>query len=392
MVRDGVSVDAKLAAAVAAYVNGDRFNVAAKSRSLGISTQTFYKYVKRFGAEGVEGFFPRSRRPLSSPARLPEDLVDVLVSIRKSEQDQGWDYGADAVLLRLQEHPELWPAGRPLPSRSSINRVFEDRGHLARTPQRQPRPKPRRFARDKPNALWQFDGFWAPARLGDGSRPMVLHLTDDCSRLDLALQVADENITGIWATFTLAANRYGLPAQVLTDNAHAFSGRRRGWTSQFEINLAALHIDPITCRVGHPQTCGKNERGHQRVLKWLRRQPIPHDSTQLQDLLDTYRHNFNNRRNQVLDGLTPTQRYELGPLATPGTTLATPTHVTVHPISSRGGISVDGALIGIGRKYAGLDVTVFRTGDHVVAFHHHHLLRELIIDRTRRYQPRTALP
>src|SRR4029079_7358999 len=103
MVRDGVAVDAKLAAAVAAYVNGDRFNVSARCRDLNVRTQTFYKYVKRFGAEGVEGFFPRSRRPSSSPSRLPEDLVDVLVSIRKREQDQGWDYGADAVLLRLQE-------------------------------------------------------------------------------------------------------------------------------------------------------------------------------------------------------------------------------------------------------------------------------------------------
>lgn len=384
-------MDAKLAAAVAAYVNGDRFKVAAKCRELGVSTQTFYKYVRRFGAEGVEGFFPRSRTPLNSPTRLPGDLVDVLVAIRKSEQGQGWDYGADAVLLRLHERPDLWPADRPLPCRATINRAFEDRGQLVKTPQRQPRPKPRRFARTSANALWQFDGFLVPYRLGDGTRPVVLHLVDDCSRLFLALQVGHENTEDIWATFTLAVDRYGLPAQVLTDNARAFSGRRLGWTAEFETNLAALHIEAITCRVNHPQTCGKDERGHQRVLKWLRRQPVPADAAQLQAALDRYRDQYNNRRNQVLEGLTPAQRWALGPLATPAEHLDEITHVTTNPISDRGAIAVDNTLIGLGRRYAGLTATVFRTGDQVAAFHGHQLLRELTIDRSKHYQPRTDL-
>jgi len=62
MARDGEAVDPLIAAAVAAFVLGDRFKVAAKCRELKISRQMFYKYVARFGAEGVEGFFPRSRR------------------------------------------------------------------------------------------------------------------------------------------------------------------------------------------------------------------------------------------------------------------------------------------------------------------------------------------
>ena len=96
-----------------------------------------------------------------------------------------------------------------------------------------------------------------PYRLSDGTRPVVLHLVDDCSRLFLALQVGRKNTEDIWATFTLAAGHYGLPAQILTDNARAFSGRRLGWTAEFEANLAALHIGAITCRVNHPQTCGR---------------------------------------------------------------------------------------------------------------------------------------
>ena len=59
MARDGVAVDAKLAAAVAAFVADRRkFNVAAVCRELGVSRQTFYKCVRRFDTVGVAGFYP----------------------------------------------------------------------------------------------------------------------------------------------------------------------------------------------------------------------------------------------------------------------------------------------------------------------------------------------
>src|SRR3954447_7619765 len=100
MARDGVAVDAELAAVVAAFADGVAMNVRARCRDLGVSTTTFYKYLERFSERGVEGLFPDSRRPRSSPARLPTGLEDVLVRVRKEERDAGWDYGADAVLLR----------------------------------------------------------------------------------------------------------------------------------------------------------------------------------------------------------------------------------------------------------------------------------------------------
>jgi transposase InsO family protein len=122
-----------------------------------------------------------------------------------------------------------------VPARSTINRVFDGRGQLAKVPQRAPRRRWRRFQRDKVNDLWQYDGFeW---QLLDGTRPVVLHLNDDCSRLDLALEVVrSENSEQVWDTFCLAVDRYDLPAAVLNDNGTAFSGRRRGWTAAFEAN------------------------------------------------------------------------------------------------------------------------------------------------------------
>ena len=388
MVRDGVAVDPIFAAAVALFVAGEEFKVAAKCRELGVSRETFYKYVSRFKAEGVDGFYPRSRRPHTTPTKLCAELEDALVALRKREQDAGWDFGADAVLMALATRPGLWPEGQPLPARSTINRVFDDRGQLAKVPQRAPRRRSRRFARESVNELWQYDGFeW---QLGNGTKVVVLHLNDDCSRLDLALQIAhSENSVEVWQTFCLAVERYGLPAAVLSDNGTAFSGRRRGWTAAFETNLADLAITAITSRVGHPQTCGKNERAHQRVLKWLRRQPLAHDEAELQSQLDAYRSAYNSRPNRVLQRLTPQQRYDLGPLAAPGPDRGSaPTlHLTRATVSTTGSIGVDGTLVGLGRRHAGQDAIVFRRGDLISVFIDDRLIRTLVLDRTRHYQP-----
>jgi hypothetical protein len=178
------------------------------------------------------------------------------------------------------------------------DRVFDARGQLLKIPQRRPRRRWRRFQRDRVNELWQFDGF--DYDLANGTPATVLRLTDDCSRTDLALDAArsdnGEDIRGPPSATPVA--RYGLPVAVLNDNASAFSGLRRGWTSTFEQRLADLGSGDRLTR-GSPQTCGKNERAHQRVQKWLDRRPPARDLPELQDLLDRYREAFNNRRNRV---------------------------------------------------------------------------------------------
>lgn len=361
-------------------------NVTQRCRDLGVTTKTFYKYVDRFRRRGVAGLYPDSRRPLTSPSRVPIECEDVLLRIRKEEAEAGWDYGADAVLMRLEERPHLWPPGRRFPARSTVNRVFDDRGVLTRVPKRRPRRRPRRFQRDRVNELWQFDGF--DYQLADATTAAVLHLTDDCSRTDLALRAArSENGVDVWDTFCCAVGRYGLPAAVLNDNGSAFSGKHRGWTSKFEQRLADLGIQAIASRRSHPQTCGKNERAHQRVEKWLAKRPRATNIAELQQLLDVYRDQFNNRRNRVLGKLTPHQRFDLGPLAGPDGALEPVTHITGHTVSTTGSIGLNTVLIGLGRRHANKTATAFRNGDHVTVFVEDTFARELTIDHTRRYQP-----
>ena len=76
MARDGVPVSPEFAALVARYVEGEKFNVRAKCAEIGYSRSTFYKYAGRFSFRGVEGLYPDSRRPLTSPGAISTEVED----------------------------------------------------------------------------------------------------------------------------------------------------------------------------------------------------------------------------------------------------------------------------------------------------------------------------
>jgi hypothetical protein len=392
MARDGDAVDARLAGAVARFVGGERLNVSAECRALGVSTQTFYKYVARFRAEGVEGFFARSRRPHGSPTTLPAAVEDAVVLARKELDDAGLDIGATSIGWWLQDHPQRGgPAGSALavPSRATINRVLDRRGLLVRHPKRRPRRAQRRFTRAHRNELWQMDGY--DVSLAGGQAATVIELVDDHSRLNLAAHAAvSENGRDVWTAFTTAVGRYGLPRQLLTDNATAFNTSRRGWTSQLEAAVRELGVEPIAASVNHPQTCGKVERGHSTARRWLRRQPLAGSLDELADQLEIYREQvYNNRRHQSLGGLTPRQAWRIAPASGPyGTPIAGRLHVTTVPVSRSGCVAVDGTEIGVGRAHQHRPATVFRNDDHVAIFIDGAFNREFTIDRNRRYQPK----
>lgn len=395
MARDGVPVGPELAALVGRKAQGEEFNVRAACARVGVEPKTFYKYLTRFKAEGVDGFYPRSRRPVSSPSRLSAVVEDVIVRARKELDEQGWDAGAEQIAFWIADHPQHWPPGVLVPSRASINRVLRRRGQVVLVPQRRPRHTRHRFEAAAPNSMWQMDGFQFP--LADGRVVVILQIIDDCSRLDVALRAApSENSQDVWAAVVHAGERHGLPAQFLTDNGGAFSGRRRGWISRLEENLHALGVHPITSSVGHPQTCGKNERAHSTVLKWLAKQPAPDSLGDLQALLDTYQDHYNHRRRKThLAGMTPAERYALGPLDGPGTSpTPSPVMIKTATVSASGCIGIDNHLLGIGRRWAHTQVTVIRRHREVAVFATNILLAQFTLTGHRGYQAKNpvALP
>jgi transposase InsO family protein len=386
-------VGPEFAALVARVHGGQRVNVRAECAVLGVSTKTFYKYLARFGVEGVEGFYPRSRRPLTSPGRVSAAVEDVVIGVRKELEGEGWDAGAEQIAFWVGDHPGCWPPGVVVPSRATINRVLDRRGQLVKVPARRPARSRHRFEAAQPNTMWQMDGF--EVALSGGRTAVVLQLSDDCSRFDLALRAAaSENGEDVWAAVLHASSRYGLPARFLTDNGGAFSGRRRGWISHLEENLRALHVLPITSSVAHPQTCGKNERAHSTVLKWLRRRPAPEDLVELQELLDRYRERYNTQRRKThLHGMTPAHRYALGPKDGPGTNpLPWPVLIRTAKVSASGCIGIDKHLLGVGRRHAGQTVTTIRQHREIAVFAGDQLIAQFTLTGHRGYQGKRAIP
>lgn len=393
MARDGVPVGPELAALVARSAAGEKFDVSAACQQLGVSPKTFYKYRKRFEAEGVEGFYPRSRRPLRSPTRVSAAVEDVVVEARKDLDGEGWDAGAEQIAFWIGDHPDLWPRGEPVPSRSTINRVLQRRGQVVSVPRRRPRSARRRFEADQPNHMWQMDGF--DYILRGGRVVCVLQIIDDCSRFDLALRAAkSENAVDVWAAVVWASSRYGLPARFLTDNGTAFSGARRGWVAALEENLRALGVAPCTSSIAHPQTCGKDERAHATVLKWLRKRPPAASLEELQVLLECYREHYNHRRRKThLQGMTPAQRYALGPKDGPGPDPEPwPVKIRTATVSASGCIALDNHLLGVGRRHAATTVTLVRQHRQIAVFDNNQLIAEFTLTGRTGYQAKNDVP
>ncbi len=362
-------------------------NVAAECVALGVSRQTFYKYLARFRAAGVDGFFPRSRAPVSSPSLTSPAVVEATVRARKELDEEGGDNGAISIRWRLEDQGLV-----PLPSRATVHRVLVRLGHVVAQPKKRPKKSTRRFAAAFPNAMWQMDGL--EYRLTSGRRVVVIQIEDDCSRLDLADRAAiSENSEDVWAAVQAAIGGYGVPRTMLTDNGSAFNGHRRGFTTALETRLRALGVVPISSSVSHPGTTGKNERVHKTLRRWLSKQPTAANLTELQALLDTYRDWYNHRRHQALGGLTPQQRWDLADRARPdGTPIPAPPVITRPTVSPRGAIGVDGHEVGLAKRHAGARTVVFRSGDHVTIFIGAEHIRTLDLDRTRDYQPSGIKP
>ena len=118
-----------------------------------------------------------------------------------------------------------------------------------------------RYERRYSNSLWHTDY----KQLPDGK--WFVSFQDDASRLIVGFGVFDE-ATSDHAIKVLegAIERYGKPAQVLTDHGSQFyanekENTRRGMAA-FENRLIELGIKQVMARIRHPQTNGKLERFH----------------------------------------------------------------------------------------------------------------------------------
>jgi putative transposase len=336
-------------------------------REYGVNPRTFYRHRDRILAEGQ--WSERSRRPHRSPAATGDELT---TWIRKLRVDLGSDNGADFIRVELARIAARTSATWTVPSRSTINRVLGRYDLLERNPAKRPRSSWHRFAYARPCDCYQIDATYV--RLEDGTLVAVFDVLDDCTRTLVACHAAaGETADAAIAAITQAFRNYGVPALVLSDNGVAFTARRRDpqARSRFAETIRDWGARPINSTPYHPQTCGKVERHHQTLKKWLRSQPPPTTIAELQALLDIYREYYNTRRpHSALGRVTPHHAWTTAPTLGGPSSLPTQTDAAVyHPlVSVKGVISVGSYRFHVGTPLRGQTLTAIRTNNHAVVY------------------------
>jgi len=358
----------------------------ALARSHGISRTWVYELVKRFRAGGYEALEPRSRRPKRCPHQFGPEVEAIVVLLRGQLVAAGHDAGAATIAHHLAR------AGAPVPAVSTIWRILRRHGLITPEPHKRPRSSFIRFEAALPNELWQTDAtHWA---LADGSPVEILNVIDDHSRLVVGSGAFETvKAADVVAVFADAAHAYGYPAALLSDNAAVFSGSSRKGKVLLETELERLGIGAKHSTPYHPQTCGKVERFHQSLKRFLVRQAPAQSLGHLQLQLDTFAAYYNQHRpHRALDGRTPLQAFNARLKAGPANASA-PLHYRVRQdrVDTNGTVTLryQSRLrhIAVGRINKHQPVRLLVAGAQVrVVREDGSLLRELTIDPGRDYQ------
>ena len=362
------------------------------ARTYGVSQGWISRLVARYQLEGEAAYEPRSRRPHTSPTRLAPSTIELIVGLRAELAGKGLDHGPATIAWHLHHHHGLTV------SINTIHRHLSAAGLIIAQPHKRPKSSYTRFAAEQPNERWQadFTHWW----LADATHVEILNWLDDHARYALSV-TAHRRVTGpiVLAEFRKACATHGIPASTLTDNGMVFTTRLsggKGGRNHLEHELHRLGITQINSTPGHPTTCGKVERFHQTLKKWLTAQPRASTLTELQTQLDAFVDEYNHHRPHrgMPHQAPPATAYTTRPKATPGKRLDTHNRVRTDRIDQFGKLTLrhGGRLhhIGIGRTHAGtrvlvlvqdLDIRIINaaTGEP---------LRQLTLDPTRDYQPR----
>jgi transposase InsO family protein len=362
--------------------------VAELARAHKVHPSWIYRLLARYRQEGEAGLVPRSRRPHRSPTTLAVAVEEEIVLLRKQLAEEGLDAGAETIWFHLERRHGT------APSVSTIMRVLRRRGCVVPAPKKRPRSSMTRFVATLPNECWQSDmTHWA--LLGGGAVEIV-NVIDDHSRLcvgAVALRVARS--LDVVEIFETARQRYGTPASVLTDNGAIFTARYRNGKSALETELERLGVVAKHASPYHPQTCGKVERFHQTMKKYLAKQRAPRSIPELQRQIDAFVTYYNEcRPHRGIGRKIPRDVFDARVKAHPATKIESHMRIRHDKVDAYGKVTLryEGRLrhIGLGARFSGRTVVLMVADDEVrILTPEGEPLRTLTLDRARDYHPQT---
>lgn len=322
-------------------------NFRALCREYGISPKTGYKWVERMLARGLEGLNELSRRPLSSPEALSEEVVCRIVRLK--ERHRTWGPRKIRELYERQ-----WGGAA---SESSFKRVLERAGMTEKKRVRKASQSGRVVSdvrAEAPNDVWTVDlkGWWNDPQ----GRCEPLTVRDEFSRYVLdARSLPNVRTEQVMRCFERLFERHGLPGAIRSDNGTPFASAR-GLLGLTKLSAwwLALGIELERSRPGCPQDNGAHERMHLDLAREV--QGMAYDGRQ--PALDVWRVEYNEERpHEALGMRCPAEFYRPSPRKWQGT----PEELTYEGIDTRkvttiGTIRWNGSMLRISTALAGWNV------------------------------------
>ena len=319
-----------------------------------VSRQSVHAWIRRYAEGGLGGLMDRSRRPESCPHQVGPQVEAVVCELRREHPRWG--------PLRLVH--ELARAGvAPVPSRMSVYRVLVRHGLIDPRPRKRPRDSYVRWERDAPMALWQID-IVGGAFLAGGTEAKIVTGVDDHSRYCVICQVvARPTGRAVCLAFAAALRKFGVPAEVLTDNGKQFTDRfGKSGEVLFDRICRDNGIIHRLTQPRHPTTTGKVERFHGSLRRELLNDEVPFpDLAAAQAAVDRWAEEYNTTRpHQSLEMASPAERFstaaakseqELLPLRLPSVIAVAP--APPPPASQPGGQATAAPPPASGQPYRG---------------------------------------
>jgi transposase InsO family protein len=324
-------------------------NISELCRRFGISRKTGNKWLARYLQEGLSGLLDRSRRPHSSPRKVPQTVEGEVLALRKKHP--AW--GGRKLRARLHALGKV-----EVPSASTITAILERNGQL--DGQRREVRDWQRFEHDAPNRLWQMDfkGHFAT----DGPRCHPLTLLDDHSRFSLCLEaLGNERAVSVRETLTEVFRRYGLPERILADNGAPWGDDPDSPHTILTVWLLRLGVKVSHGRPYHPQTQGKEERFHRTLNAEVLRHGRFRDLADAQSQFDRWRDIYNHERPHEALGLAvPASRYCASTRAFPESLPAVEydSGEMIRRVCENGRIRYNGRFWRVGKAFRGLPVVL----------------------------------
>ena len=358
------------------------------SAAHGVSKSWVAKLVARFKQGGYDAVAPRSKAAKRVANRSSAELEDRVVMIRKELSDEGFDAGAQTI------HYHLSLTDPSPPSVSTIWRILKRRGFVTPQPHKRPKSSYMRFEAALPNETWQSDVTFF--ELKDTTKVEILNFIDDFSRVCVASKVLRvTSAPDVVATLYEAGSAWGLPASLLTDNGCIYTAAYRHGYSAMESELFHLGIGYKHSRPYHPQTCGKVERFHQTLKKFLSKQPPAATIEELQAQVDRFVAYYNHvRPHRAKNRETPKNAFDSRAKARPvkrEVTFTRELRVRHDRVDAHGVVTIRHKSklhhIGMGRALKGTRIILLVAGRHIrIITTDGELLRNFELDPDRDYQ------